>query len=137
MFLFLGAQVTITDRKPTLPLLESNVQTNLPVNLQSRAAIKELTWGQDLADFSPGEYDIILGADIVYLEETFVDLLQTLDYLCSDETVILLSCHLRYERDQNFLKMLREHFTVHEVFYDPGNDVHIFRAQRHILKGDL
>ncbi|XP_026528969.1 protein N-lysine methyltransferase METTL21A isoform X1 [Notechis scutatus] len=133
----LGAQVTITDRKPTLPLLEANVQTNLPVNLQSRAVIKELTWGQDLVDFSPGEYDIILGADIVYLEETFADLLQTLNYLCSFETVILLSCRLRYERDQNFLKMLREQFTVHEVLYDPGNDVHIFRAQRHVLKGDL
>ncbi|KAG8124691.1 hypothetical protein E2320_020101 [Naja naja] len=133
----LGAQVTITDRKPTLPLLEANVQNNLPVNLQSRAVIKELTWGQDLADFSPGEYDIILGSDIVYLEETFADLLQTLNYLCSDETVILLSCRLRYERDQNFLKMLREHFTVHEALYDPGNDVHIFRAQRHVLKGDL
>ncbi|XP_061463797.1 protein N-lysine methyltransferase METTL21A [Rhineura floridana] len=133
----LGAHVTITDRKAALALLESNVRANLPVDLQPRAAVKELTWGQNLASFSSGTYDFVLGADIVYLEETFGDLLQTLDHLCSDKTVILLSCRLRYERDQKFLKMLNELFSVHEVHYDPSNDVHIFKAQRNVQKGDL
>ncbi|XP_053142573.1 protein N-lysine methyltransferase METTL21A [Hemicordylus capensis] len=133
----LGAHVTITDRKAALELLELNVQANLPADLQPRATVKELTWGQGLASFSAGGYDFILGADIVYLEETFADLLLTLDHLCSDHTVILLSCRLRYERDQNFLKMLKEHFSVHEVHYDPSNDVHIFKAQRNDLKEDL
>ncbi|XP_062974633.1 protein N-lysine methyltransferase METTL21A [Elgaria multicarinata webbii] len=133
----LGAHVTITDRKAALALLESNVQTNLPAALQPRATVKELTWGQDLAGFSPGGYDFILGADIVYLEETFPDLLHTLDHLCSDQTVILLSCRLRYERDQNFLNMLRGLFSVQEMFYDASNDVHIFKAQRKVQKEDL
>ncbi|XP_044287934.1 protein N-lysine methyltransferase METTL21A isoform X1 [Varanus komodoensis] len=133
----LGAHVTITDRKAALPLLEANVQANLPAELQPRAVVKELTWGQDLANFSPGGYDFILGADIIYLEETFMDLLQTLDHLCSDQTVILLSCRLRYERDQNFLEMLRGRFSVREVFYDASNDVHIFKAQQKVQYGDL
>ncbi|XP_042302965.1 protein N-lysine methyltransferase METTL21A isoform X2 [Sceloporus undulatus] len=133
----LGAHVTITDRKAALAFLESNVRANLPTDLGPRAVVKELTWGQDLGSFSPGSYDVILGADIVYLEETFEALLHTLDHLCSDRTVILLSCRLRYERDQNFLKMLRGLFSVHEVFYDSNNDVHIFKAQRNIQKGDL
>ncbi|XP_015284264.1 PREDICTED: protein N-lysine methyltransferase METTL21A-like, partial [Gekko japonicus] len=123
------AQVTITDREAALAFLKSNVQANLPRDLQPRAEVKELTWGQNLASFSTGEYDFILGADIVYLEETFADLLQTLDHLSADHTVILLSCRLRYERDQNFLTMLKGIFSVREVHYDPGNDIHIFKAQ--------
>ncbi|XP_015261429.1 PREDICTED: protein N-lysine methyltransferase METTL21A [Gekko japonicus] len=133
----LGAQVTITDREAALAFLKSNVQANLPTDLQPRAEVKELTWGQNLASFSTGEYDFILGADIVYLEETFADLLQTLDHLSADHTVILLSCRLRYERDQNFLTMLKGIFSVREVHYDPGNDIHIFKAQRNNRKGEL
>ncbi|NXN14529.1 MT21A methyltransferase, partial [Indicator maculatus] len=126
----LGAHVTITDRAAALEFLESNVQANLPSELRPRAVVKELTWGKDLSNFSPGAFDFILGADIVYLEETFADLLQTLEHLCSEHTVILLSCRIRYERDQKFLKMLSGRFSVYEVHYDASKDVHIYKAQR-------
>ncbi|NWT24783.1 MT21A methyltransferase, partial [Cardinalis cardinalis] len=131
------ARVTITDRAAALELLESNVQANLPPELRPRAVVKELTWGKDLDNFSPGAFDLILGADIVYLEETFAELLQTLEHLCSERTVILLSCRIRYERDLKFLKMLRERFSVSEVHYDSSKDVHIYKAQRGSRKDDL
>ncbi|NWY31440.1 MT21A methyltransferase, partial [Pheucticus melanocephalus] len=132
-----SARVTITDRAAALELLESNVQANLPPELHPRAVVKELTWGKDLDNFSPGAFDLILGADIVYLEETFAELLQTLEHLCSERTVILLSCRIRYERDLKFLKMLRERFSVSEVHYDSSKDVHIYKAQRGSRKDDL
>ncbi|XP_064017081.1 protein N-lysine methyltransferase METTL21A [Pogoniulus pusillus] len=133
----LGAHVTITDRAAALEFLESNVQANLPSVLRPRAVVKELTWGKDLSNFSPGEFDFILGADIVYLEETFADLLQTLEHLCSERTVILLSCRIRYERDHKFLKMLSGLFSVYEVHYDASKDVHIYKAQRGSWKDDF
>ncbi|KFV81232.1 Protein N-lysine methyltransferase METTL21A, partial [Struthio camelus australis] len=133
----LGARVTVTDRAAALALLESNVRANLPPELQPRAAVKELTWGKDLGNFPPGAFDFILGSDIVYLEETFADLLQTLEHLCAERTVILLSCRIRYERDLNFLKMLRGRFSVHEVHYDPSKDVHIYKAQRGGCKDEI
>ncbi|NXP61446.1 MT21A methyltransferase, partial [Chloropsis cyanopogon] len=133
----LGARVTITDRAAALEFLESNVQANLPPELRPRAVVKELTWGKDLDKFSPGEFDFILGADIVYLEETFAELLQTLEHLCSERAVILLSCRIRYERDLKFLKMLRERFSVSEVHYDSSKDVHIYKAQRGSCKDDF
>ncbi|XP_052530898.1 protein N-lysine methyltransferase METTL21A isoform X1 [Tympanuchus pallidicinctus] len=114
----LGARVTITDREPALEFLELNVWANLPSELHPKAVVKELTWGKDLGNFSPGAFDFILGADIIYLEETFEELLQTLEHLCSEQTVILLSCRIRYERDSNFLKMLKGRFSVNEVHYD-------------------
>ncbi|NXU81280.1 MT21A methyltransferase, partial [Oreotrochilus melanogaster] len=132
-----GARVTITDRAVALELLESNVQANLPPELRPRAVVKELTWGRDLGNFPPGTFDFILGADIVYLEETFEELLQTLEHLCSEQAVILLSCRIRYERDHKFLRMLRGSFSVHEVHYDSSKDVHIYKAQRGSPKDDF
>ncbi|NXP24478.1 MT21A methyltransferase, partial [Scytalopus superciliaris] len=133
----LGARVTMTDREAALEFLESNVQANLPSELRPRAVVKELTWGKDLDNFPPGAFDFVLGADIVYLEETFAELLQTLEHLCSGQTVILLACRIRYERDHKFLKMLRDRFSVHEVHYDSSKDVHIYKAQRGTLKDDF
>ncbi|KFQ08607.1 Protein N-lysine methyltransferase METTL21A, partial [Leptosomus discolor] len=133
----LGARVTITDRAAALEFLESNVQANLPSELRPRAVVKELTWGKDLSSFPPGAFDFILGADIVYLEETFAELLQTLEHLCSEKSVILLSCRIRYERDHKFLKMLRGRFSVYEVHYDSSKDVHIYKAQRGSRKDDF
>ncbi|NXU22603.1 MT21A methyltransferase, partial [Thalassarche chlororhynchos] len=134
---YCGARVTITDRAAALEFLESNVQANLPSELRPRAVVKELTWGKDLGNFPPGAFDFILGADIVYLEETFAELLQTLEHLCSEQTVILLSCRIRYERDHKFLKMLRGRFSVYEVHYDSSKDVHIYKAQRGSRKDDF
>ncbi|NXL02805.1 MT21A methyltransferase, partial [Mesembrinibis cayennensis] len=133
----LGARVTITDRAAALEFLESNVQANLPSELRPRAVVKELTWGKDLGNFPPGAFDFILGADIVYLEETFAELLHTLEHLCSEQTVILLSCRIRYERDHKFLKMLKGRFSVYEVHYDSSKDVHIYKAQRGSCKDDF
>uniref|UniRef100_A0A8D2AM54 Protein N-lysine methyltransferase METTL21A n=1 Tax=Sciurus vulgaris TaxID=55149 RepID=A0A8D2AM54_SCIVU len=133
----LGAHVTITDRKVALEFLKSNVQANLPPHIQPKAVVKELTWGQNLGDFSPGEFDLILGADIIYLEETFTDLLQTLDHLSSNHSLILLACRIRYERDNSFLAMLEEQFTVSKVHYDPEKDVRIYKAQKRNLREDL
>ncbi|NXI73958.1 MT21A methyltransferase, partial [Anseranas semipalmata] len=132
-----SAHVTITDREAALEFLESNVLANLPSELHRRAVVKELTWGKDLGNFPPGAFDFILGADIIYLEETFVELIQTLEHLCSEQTVILLSCRIRYERDNNFLKMLKSHFSVYEVHYDSSKDIHIYKAQRHSHKDDF
>ncbi|KAM4670208.1 protein N-lysine methyltransferase METTL21A isoform 1-T1 [Amazona ochrocephala] len=133
----LGAHVTITDRAAALEFLELNVQANLPSELRPRAVVKELTWGRDLHNFPSGAFDFILGADIVYLEETFAELLQTLEHLCSEQTVILLSCRIRYERDHRFLRMLRGRFSVSEVHYDSSKEVHIYKAQRGSCKDDF
>ncbi|XP_007228982.2 protein N-lysine methyltransferase METTL21A [Astyanax mexicanus] len=133
----LGANVTITDRKPALDFLSSNVNENVPPELQGAVQVSELTWGEGLEHYPSGSYDLILGADIVYLEETFPALLKTLDHLSSENTGILLSCRIRYERDERFLDMLRTRFSVQEVHYDKQRDIHIYRAARIRNKSEL
>ncbi|XP_075036324.1 protein N-lysine methyltransferase METTL21A [Mixophyes fleayi] len=124
----LGADVTVTDREIALEFLKSNVKDNLPDELQHKMSAKPLTWGIGLENFSP--FDVIVGADIIYLEETFDDLLKTIVHLSSEHTVILLACRLRYQRDNDFLDMMRKQFSVVQVHYDKSVDVYIYKVQK-------
>ncbi|XP_035264421.1 protein N-lysine methyltransferase METTL21A isoform X2 [Anguilla anguilla] len=126
----LGARVTITDREPALELLRANVHDNVPPEQQGAVAVSELTWGEGLERYPAGGYDVVLGADIVYLEETFPALLRTLEHLSSDGTAVLLACRIRYDRDVAFLDTLRQSFDVQEVHYEAQRDVHIYRAAK-------
>ncbi|XP_036401765.1 protein N-lysine methyltransferase METTL21A [Megalops cyprinoides] len=133
----LGAKVVITDREPAMELLRTNVQDNIPPEQQGAVMVSELTWGEGLERYPAGSYDVILGADIVYLEETFPALLRTLEHLSSDRTEVLLACRIRYERDLAFLDMLRQSFTVQEVHYDEKRDIHVYKAMKHKAKEEL
>ncbi|XP_061090830.1 protein N-lysine methyltransferase METTL21A [Conger conger] len=126
----LGARVTITDREPALDLLRTNVRDNIPPDQQGAAVVSELTWGEGLERFPAGGYDLVLGADIVYLEETFPALLRTLEHLSSARTAVLLACRIRYDRDRTFLAALRRSFAVEEVHYEAQRDIHIYRATK-------
>ncbi|MEQ2182163.1 Methyltransferase-like protein 21A, partial [Goodea atripinnis] len=132
-----SAHVTITDREAALEFLSANVNANLPPQSRDSVAVLELTWGQGLERFPVGGFDLVLGADIIYLEETFPALLLTLEHLCSDSTVVLLACKIRYERDTNFLSMLQHQFAVEEVHYDKDRDIHVYKACRLPMRRDL
>ncbi|KAJ3584755.1 hypothetical protein NHX12_015250 [Muraenolepis orangiensis] len=131
----LGAQVTLTDRAPALALLSANAAANVAAD--RAVTVSELTWGEGLERFPAGGYSVVLGADIVYLEDTFPALLRTLHHLCSGTTLVLLACRIRYDRDSRFLEALREGFSVEEVHYDPQRDVHVYRALKHSARTEL
>lgn len=99
--------------------------------------MSELTWGEGLEHYPAGGFDLVLGADIVYLEDTFVPLLRTMEHLCSDTTVVLLACKIRYDRDNNFLSMLKQRFRVEEVHYESQRDIHIYKAVKLPSRRDL
>ncbi|XP_017282359.1 protein N-lysine methyltransferase METTL21A [Kryptolebias marmoratus] len=133
----LGAHVTITDRQAALDFLSANVEANLSPELRQPVVISELTWGEGLERYPAGGFDLVLGADIVYLEDTFQALIRTLEHLCSDATVVLLACKIRYERDTNFLSLLRRRFDVEEVHYDEERDIHLYKARKLPTRGGL
>uniref|UniRef100_A0A9J7Z1P5 Protein N-lysine methyltransferase METTL21A n=1 Tax=Cyprinus carpio carpio TaxID=630221 RepID=A0A9J7Z1P5_CYPCA len=131
----LGASLTITDREPALEFLASNVHENIPPSQQGAVRVSELTWGENLHLYPTDSYDLILGAEIFYLEETFPALLQTLKHLSSENTVVLLSCQIRYERDEHFLVELRRRFSVQEGHYESQRD--IYRAVKNTTNTEL
>jgi predicted nicotinamide N-methyase len=124
----LGAKsVMITDRNP------QPARHNLKLNTDNldphrHVSIRELTWGQDVSDFHP-PYDVLLAADVVYIEDTFSELIQCIEQLSGVESTILLSCKYRYERDSRFLQLLRVRF-VSEVVWSSGDlSIHSIRKR--------
>jgi len=89
--------------------------------------VSALTWGENL-DMYPNAFEVVLGADIVYIEETFDDLITTISHLTDCRSVVLIAARLRYRRDELFFEKFRRLFEVQEVFYDAAKDVRIFRA---------
>jgi len=124
MLWFSGADVTITDRAVALDSVHNNVYRN-----GVSAAVTELTWGRDTHMFTKS-FDVILGADIIYIEETFEDLLQTMTHLSDDNTLIIIACRIRYDRDNRFLKMLERAFTVAVELYEKERDIRILYVKR-------
>ncbi|KAL4217373.1 Methyltransferase-like protein 21A [Mactra antiquata] len=123
----LGARVTITDREEVIDYLRKTVETNLPTDYLEDTDVVALDWTKDINIDKP-LFDVILGADIVYIEEVFEDLLKTLIVLCRPNTVIYLSCRIRYKRDNNFLDKLEESFVVTKILYDKTKDVNLFKV---------
>lgn len=95
-----------------------------------------LEWGASLATFDP-PYDIILAADVIYIEETFPKLIQTLTDLTSARSVVLLACKYRYERDYRFFELLaksgRFEDKVVQTWQD-GGDIKIHELRRTDLR---
>ena len=70
------------------------------------------------------------GADVIYIEDSFPALLKTLSDVTSCTTKVILAQKIRYERDEKFLTLLRDTFTVQEVEYRQDTDVHIYSASK-------
>ena len=119
----------MTDRKVALDNIRKNIEANKDKFGQHSISIKELEWGTNLQEFSR-PYDIVLGADIIYIEETFPQLLETLLHVGQPHTTVLLSSKIRYSRDTLFLDMMKEYFLVEEILYDKSRDIHIYKCKR-------
>ncbi|XP_007948251.1 EEF1A lysine methyltransferase 3 [Orycteropus afer afer] len=123
-----GGNVTITDLPLALEQIQGNVQANVPAGGQ--AQVCALSWGIDQHVF-PGDYDLVLGADIVYLEHTFPLLLGTLQHLCGPHGTIYLASKMREEHgtESFFQHLLPQHFQLELVQRDEDVNVNIYRAR--------
>lgn len=127
-----ASKVIATDLPSATPLLDKNVKANLkPLAIPSHLiSVSSLKWGGPELGNIP-KSDVILGADIVYDQSVFTDLLDTVEHFLSlnSKAEALLACRVRYERDEDFLKLFRQRFDVTRVLYDPKTDIHVYRAQ--------
>lgn len=123
-----GGDVTITDLPLALEQIQDNVHANVPPG--GRAQVCALSWGIDQHVF-PGNYDLVLGADIVYLEPTFPMLLGTLQHLCGPQGTIYLASKMRAEHGAEtfFQCLLPQHFHLELAQRDEDVNVNIYRAR--------
>jgi len=88
-----------------------------------------LEWGVevDLATLS-SSFDMILAADVMYVEESFPLLIKSLDDLADSQSIILLSCKHRYESYMKFFTLLQAKFDFEVVWYN--QDLKVYRARK-------
>lgn len=128
-FVHTGAHTTITDLEKAIPYLTEVVNTNLPKLFEGQFTVQALDWRENLESCTK-TYDVILGADIIYIEETFPDLLRTIEHLSDENTLVYISCRIRYTRDSNFLQMLSEVFDLKKVQVDRVRDITIYKGKK-------
>lgn len=133
-YFFSDAQVTSTDIPKALDSLKKNIEENLR-NISSEkynVTIEPLIWGKENDKSFKIIYDVILGADLIYDESVFDDLIETFNLHSDKSTEIYLAVRIRYERDQKFLDKLKLYFNIEEIFYDNIRDVHLFLCKKEI-----
>lgn len=126
-----GAAVTLTDLPLALSQLQANVSANMPSSGWPTAlpTVLPLSWGEDHMNFS-SDWDLVLGADIVYLPETYPLLVETLAHLCKNGAVVYLSSKMRQEHGTPgfFEECLPSRFNVELVHRDDKQNINIYRA---------
>ncbi|KAL4655582.1 protein-lysine methyltransferase METTL21B [Arapaima gigas] len=127
----LGANVTLTDLPHAITQLENNVAANRPpVGWPSVSpSVLPLSWGLDHGQF-PTDWDLVLGADIVYLSETYTLLLDTLTHLCKDGAAVYLSSKMRAEHGTPdfYENVLPQRFDCQVLRCDVQQNINIYHA---------
>ncbi|KAK3576637.1 hypothetical protein CHS0354_023156 [Potamilus streckersoni] len=130
-----GADVTMTDLPEFIPLIQLNIDTNKNLFV-SKVTATALPWGR-LQNIDE-DYDIILLADCIYYDESLEPLVNTVDQLCSDRTIVYCSYEERStgnkpELQRKFFQLVRQKFNVEEIPHDK-QDTHFRSEDIHIMK---
>uniref|UniRef100_A0A803MVY4 Uncharacterized protein n=2 Tax=Chenopodium quinoa TaxID=63459 RepID=A0A803MVY4_CHEQI len=131
--------VYLTDIAAVMPALKHNLKKNKPV-LKKSLKTAQLYWGNSaqITALSP-PFDVVIAADVVYLENTVRPLVETMVEMVSENGVVLLGYQLRSpEADKLFWEVSAEVFEIekvpHEDLHPEYNyeetDVYIFRKKK-------
>ncbi|GJW21172.1 N-lysine methyltransferase METTL21A-like protein [Tanacetum coccineum] len=128
----LGAEVTVTDLPHVLPNMEYNVGLNREVMVPRGGEVRvaPLSWGE-VGDMEVigRDYDLVIGSDVVYHDNLYDPLIQTLKYLLSGEgegekEKVFFMGHLRrWKKESSFFKKAKKMFRVDVVHEDGPSSV--------------
>ena len=111
----LGYQAVTTDLPKLLPFVEQNVYENIPKG--QNVEVKNLEWGnEEHMKNITGRFDYIFAAELVYIEDSFDDLVKTLKYYCDENTKVILTYKMRLpEKTELFLGKFKQEFDFEYV----------------------
>ena len=113
----LDYNVILTDLGLLMKFIEKNISLNFPEKNSKTIKLQKLEWAnQDDMKTIKGSFDFIFGSEIIYIEETFEDLIATMKYYSSLKTKIILVYKIRLpERTAKFFRLLSEEFDYVEI----------------------
>lgn len=111
----LGANVTVTDLPPVLPNLQLEIDANAGILQVNGGAVnaEELRWGDvRQMEVLGREYDYILATDVLYNEDMFDPLVDTLRWFMQEKkNMVFLMAHLkRFKFERFFWNKAKKHF---------------------------
>lgn len=114
--------VYITDLLYALDNLRSNVEMNIVPLAESVVTVQELDWSDDATyphSSSFEEWDIILGADVVWLEHLVPSLVKCLSAITGRKTKVIIAHQSRSRyTDELFFQSMEKMFSVEQVLYE-------------------
>ncbi|KAH7651870.1 Calmodulin-lysine N-methyltransferase protein [Dioscorea alata] len=119
----LGLDVVLTDTAPVMPALRRNLKRNRP-SLPRTPKIAQLYWNNQaqIQALKP-PFDLVIAADVVYLEESVEALVSTMEQLVKLDGAVVLGYQLRSpEAHQLFWEVCGRVFPVIEKV--PHEDLH-------------
>ncbi|XP_051865699.1 EEF1A lysine methyltransferase 3-like isoform X2 [Pristis pectinata] len=125
----LGGDVTFTDLPRALKEIESNISVNVPSSCIHCSRVRALSWGHNHTWF-PGDYDFVLGSDIVYLPEIYPLPVRTLRHLSAQSATVYLSSKMRREhRTISFYEeILPQHFQCRLLHRNEEQNINLYKA---------
>ena len=115
----LGHKVVITDLKKNINLIKENIILN---NLKENDSVKveTLSWEkEDDIKRIKGEspvFDVIIGSELIYMDEYFDDLINVLKNFSNSETVMIISYKIRHPDIVDcFFKKFTQIFSYNHV----------------------
>lgn len=130
----LGGDVMITDQAPVLDILRFNVKANLPKDKAQSVRVEEFFWGnseQLEKVLQDGDWDMVVGADLVYAKESIPGLITTLELLTRSAVKpipVYLAMIRRFDWEQGFFQQMSGRFS-HSRLY-AREDIAIYRFVR-------
>lgn len=114
--------LVLTDIAPVMPALKHNLKRNKQT-LGKMLRTSILYWNnQDQIRALNPPFDVVIAADVVYIEESVGQLVAAMEALVADDGVVLLGYQLRSpEADKLFWEICREVFEMEKV---PHQDLH-------------
>ncbi|KAK1433281.1 hypothetical protein QVD17_10191 [Tagetes erecta] len=137
----LGADVTVTDLPHVLENMKFNAEVNSSVvgTRGGEVHVAGLSWGKvEEMEVIGRDFDLIIGSDVVYHDNLYEPLIQTLKYLLlgdnnnnkinningdGHEKVFLMAHLRRWKKEAGFFKKAKKWFRVDLVHEDGPSDV--------------
>eukprot|EP00283_Hemiselmis_rufescens_P012924 CAMPEP_0173456500 /NCGR_PEP_ID=MMETSP1357-20121228/56126_1 /TAXON_ID=77926 /ORGANISM="Hemiselmis rufescens, Strain PCC563" /LENGTH=220 /DNA_ID=CAMNT_0014423729 /DNA_START=35 /DNA_END=697 /DNA_ORIENTATION=+ len=140
--MFGAESVTATDYSTSvLDLAQNNMEANIPdMAVSGNATAMPLLWGsEEAAQSLGGPFDVVVGSDVIYREDVFKPLIETLDLTTTNDSIVILAHKPRGLSEEKFFFWLRRKFVVlqehqptelHKDFVTAGVKVHVLRKKQ-------
>lgn len=136
----LNYNVVATDLKYLIEFVKKNISLNIGLQKTDNLFIKELEWGneENIKEIQKinKKFDFIICSELIYIEESFDDLITTLIEFATETTTIIFSYRIRMrEKFDNFMEKLKKNFIVEFIerkkleSIHPNENLHIMIAK--------